>query len=342
MNINRNGKTLYFSDDEIENDTNGEKKVFVTKRINGKETHTKIVKKENNQDTFNFNNEIVLGVKPKESQNQTKNRKINELKKDEDRKNYKKNNKNVKKRKKKKIHKGVLTFFAILFLLIGTVIFALKSPIFNIKYIQIEGNEKVSKETIINLSELKIGDNIFKFNNEIISKIKENRYINNVKISRKLPGTITIYVEERKVKYKINLINSYTYIDSNGYILENSTININVPTVIGFCITENEQMNNNRLNIEDLQKLNNIDKIMEAITTINIENEISEIIIEDENNYILTMENEKKKIYIGNCANLTNKVLFLKSILEKEKDHSGIIFLNGDINMGFKPYFREE
>lgn len=339
MNINRNGKTLYFSDDEIENDTNGEKKVFVTKRINGKETHTKIVKKENNQDTFNFNNEIVLGVKPKESQNQTKNRKINELKKDEDRKNY---NKNVKKRKKKKIHKGVLTFFAILFLLIGTVIFALKSPIFNIKYIQIEGNEKVSKETIINLSELKIGDNIFKFNNEIISKIKENRYINNVKISRKLPGTITIYVEERKVKYKINLINSYTYIDSNGYILENSTININVPTVIGFCITENEQMNNNRLNIEDLQKLNNIDKIMEAITTINIENEISEIIIEDENNYILTMENEKKKIYIGNCANLTNKVLFLKSILEKEKDHSGIIFLNGDINMGFKPYFREE
>ena len=336
MNINRNGKTLYFSDDEIVNDTNGEKKVFVTKRINGKETHTKIVKKQNNQDTFNFNNEIVLGVKPKESPNQTKN---NELKRDEDRKNYKKN---VKKRKKKKVHKGFLVFITILFLLVGAVIFALKSPMFNIKDIQVEGNEKVSKETIINLSELKIGDNIFKFNNDIILKIKENRYINSVKISRRLPGTITIYVEERKTKYKINLINSYTYIDSNGYILENSTININVPTVIGFSITENEQMNNIRLNIEDLLKLNNIDKIMEAITTINIENEISEIIIENENNYILTMENEKKKIYIGNCANLTNKVLFLKSILEKEKDHSGIIFLNGDINMGFKPYFREE
>ena len=41
MNINKDGRTLYFSDEEIDNETNGEKKVFVTKRINGKETKSK-------------------------------------------------------------------------------------------------------------------------------------------------------------------------------------------------------------------------------------------------------------------------------------------------------------
>ena len=74
MNINNNGKTLYFSDDEIENETNGEKKVFVTKRINGKETHTKIENNKEKTDSFNFNNEMVLGVTPKKIDRKEKNK----------------------------------------------------------------------------------------------------------------------------------------------------------------------------------------------------------------------------------------------------------------------------
>ena len=332
MNINNNGKTLYFSDDEIENETNGEKKVFVTKRINGKETHTKIEKNKTNQDAFNFNHEIVLGVNNKENKNQSKN---NVIRKEKNKKSYKKNHKKIK-------NKKLITFIWCLFFLVLLIVFALKAPIFNIIDIQVEGNEKISKDEIINLSGLKLGENIFKFNNKIIMKIKENRYIDNVKISRNLPGTVIVQVQERKVRYKINLINSYTYIDSNGYILENSTINLNVPIIIGFSITENEQMNSERLNIEDLKKLNKIDKIIESVKTINKENEISEITIENEESFILKMDNERKKIYIGDSTNLNNKVLFLKSILDKEKDNSGIIFLNGDFNNGFKPYFREE
>ena len=73
MEINKDGRTLYFSDEELDNETTGEKKVFVTKRINGKESHVKAskIKKENKRDTkkenerkekFNFNDEIVIGV----------------------------------------------------------------------------------------------------------------------------------------------------------------------------------------------------------------------------------------------------------------------------------------
>ena len=71
MNISKDGRTLYFSDEEIDNDTNGENKVFVTKRINGQESHVKAEKinlkhpkrkETNNDEAFNFNNEIVIGV----------------------------------------------------------------------------------------------------------------------------------------------------------------------------------------------------------------------------------------------------------------------------------------
>ena len=48
MNISKDGKTLYFSDEEIDNDIDGEKKVFVTKRINGKESHIKTNKRKKN------------------------------------------------------------------------------------------------------------------------------------------------------------------------------------------------------------------------------------------------------------------------------------------------------
>ena len=249
MNISKDGKTLYFSDEEIDNETNGEKKVFVTKRINGKESHVKVREKDlediddyklENTNSFNFNNEIIIGLDKKqevkdknEKSNKEKNR---NKKKKKQSKHFKeatvqKRKMNKKKSKKKKSNKIIVTIFSIIILFAIILIFSLTAPIFNIVDIQVEGNEIVSKETIISLSQLKKGENIFKFNNSIISKIKENTYIESVNVSRKLPGTIKIMVEERKINYQINLINSYVYIDKNGYILENSVEKKQVPVI---------------------------------------------------------------------------------------------------------------
>ena len=88
----------------------GEKKVFVTKRINGKETHTQIPKKkkvnidierQDKKQAFDFNNEIVIGVNSKE----------NEKKEEKVKKEKKKNKIN---HKKKKSNKKVLTIFSII------------------------------------------------------------------------------------------------------------------------------------------------------------------------------------------------------------------------------------
>ena len=53
------------------------------------------------------------------------------------------------------------------------------------------------------------------------------------------------------------------------------------------------------------------------------------------------LEAEKKKIYLGDTSNLSNKMLYILAIIEQEKGKDGDIFVNGDLNNKFQPYFRE-
>ena len=366
MNISKDGKTLYFSDEEIDSETNGEKKVFVTKRINGKESHVKAEKrknegkhleknikiqdKEDDDEIFSFNSEMVLGVnssnvQEKEKKSKKKKTKNKKQKKAEERQENQPQAKVAKKRrksKKKKINKKILGFCSIIILVAIIVVLALTAPIFNITKIEINGNEKVSKDTIIALSGIKMGENIFRFNNDMIQNVKQNTYIEKVEIQRKMPGTVVISVKERKIKYQINLINSYVYLDKNGYLLENSAERKNVPVIVGFSIKEDEMLNEKRLKDNDLEKLANAAKIIEAAKAINIYNLITEVNVEDKNNTILYLESKSKKINVGDTTNLTNKMLYVQKILENEEGKSGSVFVNGDISAGFKPYFREE
>ena len=103
-------------------------------------------------------------------------------------------------RKKKKIKK-ILKLIILIALIAGGICFALISPIFNIEKIEVTGNNKIPSETIISLSQLENGQNIFKFNkNKTVEEIKTNAYIENAKISRnvlsKLSKNETISMEK--------------------------------------------------------------------------------------------------------------------------------------------------
>lgn len=341
MNISKDGKTLFFSDDEIDKSIDGEKRVFVTKRINGEETHNKIEKK---QKKFDFDNEIVIGVNSKKiinKKNSTQNNQSKINKKNKQMNEVNKYSKN-KHQKRKKTSKKFVKASAIL-LIIGIIaVFAFTAPIFNIKNIEVKGNNQIPKDTIISISKIKKGENIFKTNNSVIQNIKENQYVDEVSIKRKLPGTLQITIKERSVKYQIKLINSYAYIDKNGYILETSSVKAEVPIIVGFNITENELLNKKRLEITDLEKLNKILKIIEASKATEMDKLITEINIENENNYCIYIESQNKKVYIGDTNDLTKKMLYLKKIIDEEKETNGTVYVDGDISNGFKPYFRPE
>ena len=244
-----------------------------------------------------------------------------------------------KKKKKNKSHKIII----LLLIILGMTIFAMITPIFNITEITVEGNNKIDKETVISYSGLTIGENIFRnLKSKVEINIKENSYIKEAIMKRKLPGTIELKVEEREIAYQIQLIDGYIYIDNQGYILENNSKKAKVPNLEGIATTQEELLNSKRLNSEDLNKLNTINRIIDSVKSIEIEEKITTINAENTNEYILYLKSEDKYIYLGNANNLNNKILYIQMMLNQEKGTPGTMFINGDLNEGFKPYFREK
>ena len=217
------------------------------------------------------------------------------------------------------------------------------SPIFSIENISIKNNEKLSQEEIISLSQIEKGTNLFKIRNaEIKNNIKENAYVDEVKVNRILPNTIEITVTERKVAYLLEYGSSYAYIDEQGYILEISSENITDKIKIrGYKTTEDNIKPGNRLIKEDLNKLNDVAIITDTAKNSGINAQITSINIENQNEYSLYMESEKKTVHIGSISNLDTKMLYLQVMLEKEKDNEGEIFLNIDFKTK-NPYFKEK
>ncbi len=101
----------------------------------------------------------------------------------------------VKRRKRKALKRNIIIF---IFLIVILITLSLKLKIFDVETIIVEGNNIISSEEIISTSTLEKGNNIFYINTKkIIKKIHDNPYIKNVKISRRLPNTIILNVEER-------------------------------------------------------------------------------------------------------------------------------------------------
>lgn len=387
---------LYFGDNEIVKEKKETKQVFVTKRINGKESHNKIevktpketeYKRVPNTQGFNFEREIVIGVNNKNNFEDEENRKHNKKRKSKNsnkknknavnnknivkeinkkqRKNINKNSNikkngknnfynsenidilnkiNQKKEKKNKVKRTLTKVFLFLILCVAVIIMALVTPIFNITQINVEGNSRVPTTSIINLAGINLGQNLFRNNKKkVIQNIKENSYIEEATMKRILPGKIQIEITEREIEYQIKLMSSYIYIDKFGNILENSDTKENVMFIEGYATSEESLIKEKKLNDEDINKLKKVLKIKEAFQKIkDLDFSTVSIDIHNENNFIIYVKSQNKRIYIGNANNLPNKMLYVEKIMEVEKEHSGSIFINGDLNEGFKPYFREE
>ena len=234
--------------------------------------------------------------------------------------------KNIKKKKSKKIIL-VLILFIIIFILLCS------SSIFNITSINVSGNNILSAEEIVSLSKIQKHTNLFKLNKlQSINNIKENAYIEDVTIKRKLPNEINIQIEERIPKYMLQFADSYVYINNQGYMLEISNERLEIPILIGITTDLSNIKAGNRINVEDLKKMNTVIKIFETASSNEIGNLITKIDISDDKNYTLILETEGKTVYLGDCSELNTRILYLKSILEEEKGVNGELFLDVDLN----------
>lgn len=280
---------------------------------------------------FDFDTETVIGMTNRN----------NQVKKQQTQKRMTKKQAQIE-RKKKKI-KRIIKWTTLFLLIIGGIVFALVSPVFNIKEIQVINNSQIATETIVSISQLQVGQNSFRFNkNKVVKEIKTNPYVESVDIKRKFPNKIEISIEERNRNYNVEFLNGYAYINNQGYILEISEQKLDLPVIIGISTEQEQIVEGNRLNTDDLEKLETVIKIMNICKNYDLDTKISSIDISNKNDYIIYMEEEKKTIYLGDDSNLSNKMLYVPTILQENQGKEGTIYLNGDINNNFKPRFREK
>jgi cell division protein FtsQ len=322
--------------------------------------------------TFNVDNEIIIGIKtlpnPEENKKKTQKRKNEKIKnttkkskttktkkktknKEEEfelklgiedekvkpKKKKKKTKKLTKKqeiaRKKRKAFLRLVKWATLILLLIGGGIGFLLSSFFNIKKIEIVGNNKLTKDEAISLSQIEIEENTFKLSkNKIEKNIKQNAYVESVKIKRNLPSTILIEIEERVPTYMITFANAYAYINNQGYFVEISKEKLELPIITGYATKEEDIQLGERLCTEDLQKLDDILQIMKAAESNEIANIVTKINISDKQDYVLELKSEKKTVHVGDTSNLSTKMLYIKEIIEQNKKIEGEILVNTDLN----------
>ena len=246
--------------------------------------------------------------------------------------NKKANKKNIKTRKVI----AILLFMIILMVIIILIMF---SKLFNITKITVLNNSKVSKEEIVAPSLLVENQNMFKVSKRrIANSIKANAYIEDVKITKKFNGEVIIDVKERVPTYMLYCEKGYAYINNQGYILEVSDVALNLPVIKGYSTKDINA--GNRLEKQDLEKLDIVIQIMDTANSKQIKEIITEIDITDKNNFILSIPSEKKTVQFGDESNINVKILWIIDIISRTKDVEGeIIVKSPDIK---KAYFREK
>lgn len=303
------------------NDLFDEKNVKKKRRA-GKKTPANSKK---NSDLFNFDDEIVIGVK--KTEDKPKSKKVSTKPKS---KNYK-NEKEAEKKQKKMVH--VLEALFIFIILIAAGLFMFLSPVFDIKKISIKGNSKVTEQEILSLSSINLEENTFTYRmSEIAKNVKRQPYIEDVKVKRILPSEIEIEVSERTPSFMIAIGNAFAYISNQGYFLEISETKLEIPILVGYETKLEEIIPGARLMKEDLQKLEILLHIMESAKNNELADKITQINIEDKNNIVLFLENDMKTVYFGDIANLNTKMMYLKKILTEEEGEAAEVFLNVDLN----------
>ena len=293
-------------------------------------------KKNDNKKTIDLDNEVIIGLntenksEPKIQNN--KKRKKKSIKK----KNKTKNNGN---KKKKKLNPKVKKVLILSVLILVGIMLILLSSIFNCKEIQVIGNSKVSTDEIISLSNIKTEENMFKINVFKARKnIKENAYINNVKIKRKLHGKVEIIVEERFPTFILSCEEGCILINNQGYILEQVTEPPKLPTIIGINTDFTIKNNGDRLDNADLVTLEKIILITDIAEKKELKNLITYINISNTKDIVIYMDSQKKTIHFGDETNASKKFDRVKTVMENETNYEGEIFVQDIENV----YFREK
>lgn len=247
-------------------------------------------------------------------------------------KNHIKTKKKLSKSKKKFLRGVVYFVFAVFLLsllfLIGYGIYFLRNDEkFNITSIEVNELDNYTAEEVILASGVELNTNIFKLSKkDVVSSVATLPYVKSVTVTKKLPSTILINIEERVEKYTAYAKDSgeYVRLDSEGFVLEIADVATLSESLILFGLNFEDVIElGYKLTDIELEKLNSLEKIMEIYSQNQITDKITSV--EFKNSYVYLNLNDKLSVKLKDNSELEYKVSLLKEILKEIDGKTGAL-----------------
>lgn len=235
-------------------------------------------------------------------------------------------------KRRERNRKRILRLFLFVLTILAIYLLLFKTDLFNIKSIEVVGNQKLNEDQIIKASLCRRGENIFNISKKKgVESLMQLPYIKEANIERKLPDKLIIEVVERREIAIIPYIGSYIYIDEEGYILkiEGQNEEVDLLRIDGIKL-ENPNPGDNLFHLFEN------DSIMEFFTFGNSSNLLTlmkRVDFADKDNIIIDLI-DGIKVAFGTLDDVKYKLSFLNKIIEdiREKDIKAkqILFDRGD------------
>lgn len=227
-----------------------------------------------------------------------------------------------RKGRKRKGKKRVLKVFGIIL----AVIIVLLSPIFSIKSINIDDMEAYTQSEICEMAGISVGENIFITALTAPKKLENNPYFKNVSVKIGLPSSITVNIEERKVRGYISYMGSYLYIDEYGLVLDSkNNFKTRLPVFTG--LEFNKFKVGEKLPVDNDKAFGTVVELTQILTKYDALEEVDSVDVKDISNILITCGSVKVKI--GTTRELDQKIRIMHEILkELTEDDRGTLDLS--------------
>lgn len=236
--------------------------------------------------------------------------------------------KDLKKKKRRRLLRYITLLAAVVALVavFGYLFYnAVSSGVFNIKQIEVSGNEVVDSETIIETSGISENTSIFWVDlNKAHYNIKELINVEKLEISKVLPDKIVIRIKEVPSICALNFEGAINYIDEDGCLVEHSDYlrKTDIPLVTGFSDVSIGKIGE-MVSIKPEWKYETVMSILRIFKEDGSLSKISEIGITENNDYKIITKNNVI-IHFKDLENFKDHYSYMMTVFEQNKSNLDI------------------
>lgn len=228
-------------------------------------------------------------------------------------------------------------FLCICFLLVVCLLI-LFSPVFTVTTVEITGNNKLSVETVRNVTGLNKMPNIFAFSSYRAKKaLKADQYVEKVDIVKEYPDHVKVSITERRLSGYVEYMGRYLYIDENGRVLEVAyQFTQRLPVIVG--LTFQEFNVGQILEVDNQSSFDTVVTLARLFNKYDMQTDIIRVDVSKVDNIHLYIYNID--VEFGDIKDADMKIRTLKEIMEKlpnAKEVKGFLDIK---NIALPPRFR--